>query len=283
MDIQFKDSEKTPVIGNKRTCDICKKSQASYTCPRCNIQYCSLECYRDPVEHLKCSEDFFQNEVITELKLCKLDDKKCQSKIIEILKKESQMHEKEQILPGDLTEESESEDESEPVNLDEDKLIKAYRDEINKWSPWWIKYKESLIKELNQHDFEFKLNSNLMKKSTKVNVENASSMLFDDIICLFYTYSIFAYIYQLEEDNTYTDLDINNNLSEEVAVNFLKVDKLLNAKVLKDKSTNLSSRIELSIKVLIEDKTIFLKDYLNEKFLTGKYNLKRIVFIFKLN
>ena len=122
-----------------------------------------------------------------------------------------------------------------------------------------------------------------MKKSTKVNVENASSMLFDDIICLFYTYSIFAYIYQLEEDNTYTDLDINNNLSEEVAVNFLKVDKLLNAKVLKDKSTNLSSRIELSIKVLIEDKTIFLKDYLNEKFLTGKYNLKRIVFIFKLN
>lgn len=270
MDVQFKDTEKKFSADNTRTCDICKKSKASYTCPRCNIQYCGLECYRDPAKHLKCSEDFFQNEVITELKMCKLEDKDDRTKMLEILKKESKLHEKETILPGDqLSEDSESETESEQ-NLDDDKLIRAYQDEVSKWSPWWIKHKEAMVKELNGQSQEFKFNSSLIRKSANINVANANPMLFNDVICLFYTYSIFAYIYQLEEDSTCTEVDVNNNFTEEIIVNFLKVDKLLNAQALNGKSVNLSKRIEVTIKVLIDEKTIFLKDYLNEKFLAGR-------------
>lgn len=47
--------------------DRCQSKKSKYTCPRCNILYCSLTCYKAP-EHLKCSEDFYQKCVEEEIR-----------------------------------------------------------------------------------------------------------------------------------------------------------------------------------------------------------------------
>ncbi|VDI43009.1 Hypothetical predicted protein [Mytilus galloprovincialis] len=43
----------------ENVCKLCLKTKVKYTCPRCNIQYCSLECYKSE-KHLQCSENFYK-------------------------------------------------------------------------------------------------------------------------------------------------------------------------------------------------------------------------------
>ncbi|XP_063425358.1 zinc finger HIT domain-containing protein 2-like [Mytilus trossulus] len=43
----------------ENVCKLCLKTKAKYTCPRCNIQYCSLECYKGE-KHVQCSENFYK-------------------------------------------------------------------------------------------------------------------------------------------------------------------------------------------------------------------------------
>uniref|UniRef100_A0A1B0FNQ9 HIT-type domain-containing protein n=1 Tax=Glossina morsitans morsitans TaxID=37546 RepID=A0A1B0FNQ9_GLOMM len=47
-------------------CQICFKAQFKYTCPRCNIIYCSVACYKAE-QHLKCSEEFYKQCIQDEL------------------------------------------------------------------------------------------------------------------------------------------------------------------------------------------------------------------------
>ena len=42
------------------------KKSARYTCPRCNVRYCSLECYRSE-KHGGCSEAFYHDCVVEDL------------------------------------------------------------------------------------------------------------------------------------------------------------------------------------------------------------------------
>ncbi|KAG7528527.1 hypothetical protein FFLO_06083 [Filobasidium floriforme] len=39
-------------------CGICREKKSKYVCPRCNIFYCSLDCFRSP-QHVQCSEPFY--------------------------------------------------------------------------------------------------------------------------------------------------------------------------------------------------------------------------------
>lgn len=48
-------------------CMLCKSKPSHYTCPRCNLQYCGLSCYQSP-EHSTCSEEFYKESVLQELK-----------------------------------------------------------------------------------------------------------------------------------------------------------------------------------------------------------------------
>ncbi|KAL6102097.1 znhit2 [Pungitius sinensis] len=48
-------------------CMLCKCKPSCYTCPRCNLQYCGLSCYRSP-GHSVCSEEFYKESVLRELK-----------------------------------------------------------------------------------------------------------------------------------------------------------------------------------------------------------------------
>ncbi|CAK7308202.1 Zinc finger HIT domain-containing protein 2 [Vulpes lagopus] len=49
-------------------CGFCPAGEAKparYTCPRCNVPYCSLRCYR---AHGTCAEDFYRDQVLGELR-----------------------------------------------------------------------------------------------------------------------------------------------------------------------------------------------------------------------
>ncbi|CAL8300346.1 unnamed protein product [Merluccius merluccius] len=48
-------------------CGLCKSKPSCYTCPRCNVPYCCLACYRSP-DHIMCSEEFYKQSVLQELK-----------------------------------------------------------------------------------------------------------------------------------------------------------------------------------------------------------------------
>ncbi|KAI3362766.1 hypothetical protein L3Q82_001821 [Scortum barcoo] len=48
-------------------CMLCQRKPSCYTCPRCNLHYCGLDCYRSP-DHSACSEEFYKESVLQELK-----------------------------------------------------------------------------------------------------------------------------------------------------------------------------------------------------------------------
>lgn len=48
-------------------CGLCLSKPSCYTCPRCNVPYCSLVCYRS-INHSACSEEFYKESVMQELK-----------------------------------------------------------------------------------------------------------------------------------------------------------------------------------------------------------------------
>ncbi|CAF3349717.1 unnamed protein product [Rotaria sp. Silwood1] len=49
-------------------CQICQEKSAPYTCPKCQMKYCSLTCYRD-ILHQKCSKKFDENELINSMNI----------------------------------------------------------------------------------------------------------------------------------------------------------------------------------------------------------------------
>ncbi|XP_072514462.1 zinc finger HIT domain-containing protein 2 [Salminus brasiliensis] len=56
-------------IAAPRPCGLCLSKPSCYTCPRCNVPYCGLGCYRGPA-HSGCSEEFYKECVSEELKRC---------------------------------------------------------------------------------------------------------------------------------------------------------------------------------------------------------------------
>ncbi|KPP64917.1 hypothetical protein Z043_116693, partial [Scleropages formosus] len=50
-----------------RVCGLCLSKPQQYTCPRCNVPYCSLACYSSPA-HSGCSEEFYKESVFQELR-----------------------------------------------------------------------------------------------------------------------------------------------------------------------------------------------------------------------
>jgi hypothetical protein len=49
-------------------CQICQEKSASYKCPKCQIRYCSLTCYRDAL-HNRCSKEFDENEIFDSMNI----------------------------------------------------------------------------------------------------------------------------------------------------------------------------------------------------------------------
>ncbi|KAJ0067021.1 hypothetical protein NL108_006268 [Boleophthalmus pectinirostris] len=68
----------------RAVCLLCHCKPSLYTCPRCNVPYCSLTCYKSP-EHSVCSEDFYKESVLQELKEMGKTEAEGKKKMQEIL------------------------------------------------------------------------------------------------------------------------------------------------------------------------------------------------------
>ncbi|XP_016381466.1 zinc finger HIT domain-containing protein 2-like [Sinocyclocheilus rhinocerous] len=67
-----------------KPCGLCLSNPSCYTCPRCNIPYCGLACYKSQ-NHSSCSEEFYKESVLQELKSQGVTDEEGKSKMQEIL------------------------------------------------------------------------------------------------------------------------------------------------------------------------------------------------------
>ncbi|KAL3693779.1 hypothetical protein R1sor_007430 [Riccia sorocarpa] len=65
-------------------CKVCQKQFSKYTCPRCNLRYCSLACYKG--HSLRCTESFMRDNVIEEMRDIQATDE-TKEKTLEMLRR----------------------------------------------------------------------------------------------------------------------------------------------------------------------------------------------------
>jgi len=107
-------------------CGVCTRSQARYTCPRCQLGYCSLECYKGHSD--RCTESFYQAQVEEELRSQRAtgDERRRLEQIISEL---SHLDENPDEEAEEEEEELEDEEEAETRRLEE-LVAKAERGEL---------------------------------------------------------------------------------------------------------------------------------------------------------
>ncbi|XP_026424452.1 zinc finger HIT domain-containing protein 2-like [Papaver somniferum] len=151
------------LTANKIICRVCQKQFSQYTCPRCNLRYCSLQCYKG--HSLQCTESFMRENVMAELNQTQPDDNSKQ-KMLDILKR---FHSEEESIEGmDHSDNDDNDDHTlseetvqkilsgNQVSLDDlspeevqqfqravasgelSKLIKP-------WNPWWFNLSAKII------------------------------------------------------------------------------------------------------------------------------------------
>ena len=67
-DIDLKLYPEEPILPHNEMlkCGLCGKNISRYTCPKCGVSYCSLECYKSRL-HSDCSEKFYQQNVLDDI------------------------------------------------------------------------------------------------------------------------------------------------------------------------------------------------------------------------
>ncbi|OAQ28554.1 hypothetical protein K457DRAFT_558625 [Linnemannia elongata AG-77] len=86
------------IVENTHPCGICKVQPFKYICPRCNLRYCSLTCYKDQ-SHVQCTESFYKSSVMDELKANPAATPQDRKKMLGILDRfERQAVDEEQLL-----------------------------------------------------------------------------------------------------------------------------------------------------------------------------------------
>lgn len=78
----------------------CNKHVRLYTCPRCGIGYCGIECYKSDA-HIDCSESFYKQCIEDELK-SQEKDPVAKQKMMNILKKIHEKDLEDDILGEDI-------------------------------------------------------------------------------------------------------------------------------------------------------------------------------------
>ncbi|KAL3650171.1 hypothetical protein CASFOL_006574 [Castilleja foliolosa] len=135
-------------------CRVCEKQFSQYTCPRCNVRYCSLHCYKS--HSLRCTESFMRDNVMGELQKIQPDEEN-KLKMLDILKR---FHEEDEAdsLDEDGTDTDSSFSEGTIQKILSDTQISLADLSINEkkqfqraiasgelsksiqpWDPWWLK------------------------------------------------------------------------------------------------------------------------------------------------
>ncbi|XP_073043016.1 uncharacterized protein [Primulina eburnea] len=139
--------------GNSRIiCRVCEKQFTQYTCPRCNIRYCSLQCYKS--HNPRCTESFMKENVVQELQQLQPDEAS-KKKMLDILKRFHEEAEK-SCMDGDESDSFLSEETIQKIiyggrlgynelSTEENKHFHRAiaSGELSKmiepWNPWWLK------------------------------------------------------------------------------------------------------------------------------------------------
>lgn len=89
MPVETQEEEEEATLGGRNArrsavCMLCKCKPSCYTCPRCNLHYCSLACYQSP-DHSVCSEKFYKEAVLQDLKDMGTTESEGRKKMQEVL------------------------------------------------------------------------------------------------------------------------------------------------------------------------------------------------------
>lgn len=234
-------------------CGFCKENSGIYTCPRCNVNYCSVPCYRSP-NHSNCSETFYKECVEEDLRLREPDPEE-RNKIIEILKRNFE--------DNDCINDSDDSDDDIPledrlsgIDLDDTEevwskltfeeqkefLELAKVGDISKyvpiWEPWWMEtHKKSKVTFMDSSPskmFDYKASCPKVVSDIPslqgISKSNPSPLLFNNLLNVISAYSMVARFLNGEHDQMSDEaasllLDLSKNLSKNI--NFDTLDLAL--------------------------------------------------------
>ena len=189
-------------------CAFCEKTKSNlYTCPKCNLNYCTVQCYQSQ-KHTQCSEQFYRNCVEDEVRLSEnlgsdFDSLGSKKKTLAALKRLKEEEENDQEIMNEVLDSDDEEDVNsrfDGIDLDDTKkiwenLLDSEKQEfqkmletgeiekfIPKYIPWWEQnFDESnaLIENIGEESNELKTEvyiKNLKEKIPNVNIEKATKL-----------------------------------------------------------------------------------------------------------
>ncbi|KAH9491879.1 hypothetical protein Btru_029762 [Bulinus truncatus] len=203
------------VSSGKVTCQICLLSKSKYTCPRCNLSYCSVPCYQSE-KHVGCSEAFYKDWVVNELKEM-TNNPEDMKKVLEMLNKDLEERADEQ---SDEDSEDDLHARVDGLDLDKDvstiwkcltrnekeefaKMIQDGRlaELIELWTPWWRSKKNNMlvidVKEdhLNNEDKIPNLLTDVPDINSLLKNKHPSANLRFDLINILFSYAYVSRIH----------------------------------------------------------------------------------------
>ncbi|KAJ3520784.1 hypothetical protein NM688_g9114 [Phlebia brevispora] len=126
-------------------CGICRRQFSKYTCPKCNLPYCSLTCFRSPA-HAECSEGFYRKELENDIHSAPSKSADERRQMLELLKRfEEGTNDDPDLLGGDSSD-SDNEDDLENRLASVD-LNSASYDDI--WTALTPPERDRFLKALN--------------------------------------------------------------------------------------------------------------------------------------
>ena len=158
-------------------CKLCFEAVAKYTCPRCNVPYCSSNCYKSEL-HASCSEAFYRDCFMNGLKDMESDEIE-KKKMINLLHQFEQDDHQTDCTDGD---DHDLDERLEGLDLDKDSDLIWSRlntqeqeqfkmmlrsgtlgNVIEPWEPWWNnKLSKKLIHEISGDDLGSEKEENSM-------------------------------------------------------------------------------------------------------------------------
>lgn len=229
-------------------CCFCIIQKGIYRCPRCRLNYCSVNCYRCE-KHSKCSEEFYKGQVMSHLQTNQVDDD-VRNQIVELLvggnlKAPKKKRKRIKRLYGDeeyaLTEEEWSKFDSLVESGGIFDLLPA-----NFWDPWYIKFPvQSVIDDEDEFNFDDSSDDFPPYPADLPELESLSKKPASPLIKLSVIQVIFSYCWI---SRFYTGDLIND--PEEVLHNFLSVS-FLDQKQVMQPTTELC--LQFSCRKMIEE------------------------------
>lgn len=192
----------------------CNNNLAKYTCPKCNIPYCSVACYKSKL-HEECSEHFYKDCVMEEIQ-SESTGEESQAQMMQILERFNEEYTHEELIDSDdeddgldLTERLENIDLNNAkaiwgsLNQDEQQEFEALVASNNveqiilKWEGWWdFKVKTKLVLDIEKHfiPYNYQLNCPIIMENipdfSKISVSDNTKFLFHLLfICSSLSYS----------------------------------------------------------------------------------------------